>query len=63
MEHKKGDDYNNRDWCIRYSNERAIRGTEGRVETKLQHCWERPEYWEESWRLAVTQTPVKDHQR
>ena len=20
-------------------------------QSKLQHCWERPEYWEESWRL------------
>ena len=20
-----------------------------------------PEYWEESWRLAVTQTPVRNH--
>ena len=22
--------------------------------SKLQHCWERPEYWEESWRLGET---------
>ena len=22
--------------------------------SKLQHCWERPEYWEESWRLEET---------
>ena len=30
--------------------------------SKLQHCWNRPKYREESWRLAVTQTSVKDHQ-
>ena len=25
------------------------------VETiQLQHCWDRPEYWEESWRLKKT---------
>ena len=35
----------------------------GRVQTiQLQHGWERPEYWEVPRRLAVTQTPVKDHQ-
>ena len=22
--------------------------------SKLQHYWDRPEYWEESWRLEVT---------
>ena len=22
--------------------------------SKLQHCWERPEYWEESWKLEET---------
>ena len=27
----------------------------GRVETiQLQHCWDRPEYWEAYWRLAGT---------
>ena len=30
--------------------------------SKLQHYWERTEYWEESRRLAVTQTPLKNHQ-
>ena len=33
--------------------------------SKWQHCRERPESWDESWRLeeiAVTQTPVKNHQ-
>ena len=29
---------------------------------KLQHYWEQLEYWEESWRLVVTQTPEKNHQ-
>ena len=24
------------------------------IQTKLQHCWEWPEYWEESWRLEET---------
>ena len=28
--------------------------------SKLQRYWDRPEYWEESWRLAVTQILVKD---
>ena len=33
--------------------------------SKLRHCWDRPEYWEESWRLErtfVTQTSVRNHQ-
>ena len=25
-----------------------------RRSSKLQHCWEQPEYWEESWRLEET---------
>ena len=29
--------------------------------SKLQHCWDWLKYSEESWRLAVTQTPMKDH--
>ena len=33
--------------------------------SKLQHCWDRLEYWEKFWkdlrRLAVIQTPVKNH--
>ena len=34
-------------------------------QSKLLHYWDRPEYWEESWRLAVSQTPadVKNPQR
>ena len=32
------------------------------INPKPEHYWERPEYGEESWRLAVTQTPVKNHQ-
>ena len=35
--------------------------------SKLQHYWERPEYWEDFWgdlgRLTVTQILVKNHQR
>ena len=29
---------------------------------RLQHCWVWLEYWEVSWRPAVTQTPVEEHQ-
>ena len=29
--------------------------------SKLLHYWDRPEYWEESWRHAVNQASVKDH--
>ena len=34
----------------------------GLEDLEQQHYWKRTEYWEESWRLAVTQSPVKDHQ-
>ena len=35
----------------------------GRAETiQTTEYWIQPEYWEDSWRLAVTQTPVKTHQ-
>ena len=35
-----------------------------RVETiQLQHYWERPEYWEESWRLEETYTPTNSSER
>ena len=30
--------------------------------SKLQHCWDWAEYWEESRRLVVIQTPVKYQQ-
>ena len=71
MEHE-GDNYTNRDWCFWYSNERTIKeaGGLGRRRTSGDH----PNYSivendqnavkssGDLRRLAVTQTPVKDHQ-
>ena len=72
MEHE-GNDYTNRDWCIRGSNKRTIKGTGelGGWRTDGDH----PDYsivkngynTEKSpgdlRRFVVTQTPVKGHQR
>ena len=34
----------------------------GRVENiQTNHYWDRPEYWEESWRLVVNSTSVEDY--
>ena len=54
MEHK-GDNYTNRDWCFWFSHQRIIKGlVDEWRSSKLQHYWDRPEYWEESWRLEKT---------
>ena len=59
MEHE-GDNYTNRDWCFWYSHQRIIKGTGWQmledewIPSKLQKYWERPEYWEASWRLEET---------
>ena len=37
-------------------------GGQGRP-SKLQHCWERPEYWEESWGLEETLCPSGSSER
>ena len=68
----KGDDYSNRDWCIQYSNKRIIKGTGGlgSWRTSGDHpnysIVENSQITEDSFgglrRLAVIQTPVKDHQ-
>ena len=31
--------------------------------SKLQHYWERPEYWEESWRLEETRCHLNSSER
>ena len=71
MEHES-DDYTNRDWCIRYCNLRTIKGTGGL--SSWRASWDHPNYSiDENGQntekssghlriLAVTQTPVKDHQ-
>ena len=58
VEHKS-DCHTNCDWCSWYSHQSIIKRTEGlgniRMRlSKLQHRWDRPEYWEESWRLEET---------
>ena len=59
MEHE-GDDYINWNWCFWFSHQRLLKGLEDwRLEdewrpSKHQHYWERPEFWEESWRLEET---------
>ena len=60
MEHK-GDNYTNWNWCVWNSNQMIIKETGGLGvwqtsggPSKLQHYWERPEYWEESWRNEET---------
>ena len=68
----EGADYNNRDWYIRYSNKITIKGTGGfaiwrtsgeipnySIVGKGQNTEKSPGYLR---RLAVTQTPLKDHQ-
>ena len=71
MEHE-GDDYTNRDWCFRYNNYRTIKRTGwiGSWRTSGDH----PSYsivengqtieksTEDLRRLAVIQTPVKEHE-
>ena len=64
------DDYTNRDWWIRYNNKRTIKGTGGLGGWRKSE--DHPNYsiienglWKspgELLRLAVTQTPVKNHQ-
>ena len=58
MEHES-DNYTNRDWCFWHSHQRIIKGTGGlgnkkSSRHKLLNYWERPEYWEVSWRLEET---------
>ena len=56
----ENEDFTNCNWCSWYSHQRLRKVVEdveitGRVETvQLQHFWDRPEYWEESWRLGKT---------
>ena len=71
MKHE-GDNYTNRDWCFWYSHQRIIKVTGG-LENKRTRG-DHPNYYiiENSQnteknsgdlrRLAVTQTPVKNHQ-
>ena len=33
------------------------------IPSKLQHCWERPEYWDESWRHKETWCYLKTRER
>ena len=40
-------------WLTARSRVNMLQGDEWRP-SKLQHCWERPKYWEESWRLEET---------
>ena len=69
MEHK-GDNYTNRDWCFRYRHQSIIKGIGGLGCRKTSghhpnNCI--IENTEKSpgdlRRLAVSQTPVKDHQK
>ena len=50
-----GDGDTNYNWCTWYSHQRISKGTGGlgnkRTCGNIPHCWDRPEYWEESWRL------------
>ena len=71
MEHK-GDDYTNRDWCFWYNHQRIIKGTGGLGSWRTSgyhsnyYIIENDQNTEKSpgdlRRLAITQTPVKDHQ-
>ena len=71
MEHES-DNYTNRDWCSWYSHQRVIKGTGERgnkwssgdhpnyqIIENDQNAEKSPGH---SRRLAITQTPVKDHQ-
>ena len=69
MEHvSKGDtNCNWRAWAGRFSSiwKGDWKNWESEYESRLsrlQYCWNRIEYWEETWRFAVTQTSVKNHQ-
>ena len=51
-------------WCARYSYQRiwyqdcrTLKKEDKWRPSKLQHCWDRLEYWEESWRLEETYCP------
>ena len=53
----ESDDDTNCNWWFWYSQRRVSKGTWGlgnKRPSKLLHYWERPEYWEESWRLKET---------
>ena len=68
----KGDSYTNRDWCFWYSHQRIIKGTGGLGNKRTSG--DHPTYYiikngqntkkspRDLRKLAVTQTPVKDHQ-
>ena len=68
----EGDDYTNRDLCIRYSNWKTIKGNGGLVNWKKygdhpnDNVVENGQNTEKTpgdvRRLAVTETPKKDHQ-
>ena len=53
MEHN-GDGGTNCNWCARYSLQRTWKLEDKWTPSKLQHCWDWPEYWEESWKLEET---------
>ena len=71
MEHES-DNYTNRIWCFWYSHQRIDKGTGDPGNKKTSgdhpnyHIIENGQNTEKSpgdlWRLAVTQTSVKDHQ-
>ena len=55
MEHA-GDNYTNFNWCVGTVTKRLLKGLED-LEVggkKLLYYWERPEYWEESWKFEET---------
>ena len=37
-----------------YKNWKTWKSEANWKQSKLKHCWEQPEYWEESWRRAET---------
>ena len=57
VEHES-DVYANCNWCSWYSRRRIIKGTRGlgkkRTSGDHPNYWDRPEYWEEFWRLEGT---------
>ena len=67
-----GDNYTSRDWCFWYSHQRIIKATRGLGNKRTSgdhpnYCFiENGQNTERSLgdlrRLAVTQTPMKDHQ-
>ena len=69
MEHE-GDNYTNRDWCFLYSHQKIIKGTggfEGRRMSGnhpnyiIENDWNTEKSPGDLRRLALTQTPVKNH--